>query len=109
MFFLIVACERKPVLGIYLSDIYPSNKIVKIRKELDKNITNIFFAEEPGYSISTAQLRFLALPQISFDSLDYDLLYLWKYCLMTQTQLNPWALGFFFIFSSILLKIGRNI
>ena len=55
---------------------YPSNKIIKIRKELDKNITNIFFAEEPGYSISTAQLRFLALPQIFFVSLDYDLLYL---------------------------------
>ena len=75
MFFLIVTCERKPVWGyIYLN--YPSNKIIKIRKELDKNITNIFFAEEPGYSISTAQLRFLALPQIFFVSLDYDLLYL---------------------------------
>ena len=59
---------------IYLN--YPSNKIIKIRKELDKNITNIFFAEEPGYSISTAQLRFLALLQIFFVSLDYDLLYL---------------------------------
>ena len=73
--FLIVTCDRKPVLGIFYLN-YPSNKIIKIRKKLDKNITNIFFAEEPGYSISTTQLRFLALPQIFFVSLDYDLLYL---------------------------------
>ena len=73
--FLILTCERKPVLGIYLSKLsFQQNH--KIRKELDKNITNIFFAEEPGYSISTAQLRFLTLPQIFFVSLDYDLLYL---------------------------------
>ena len=60
---------------IYLK--YPSKKIIKIRKELDKNITNILFAEEPCYSISAAQLRFLALSlTYFFVSLDYDLLYL---------------------------------
>ena len=39
-------------------------------------MTNILFAEEPCYSVSTAQLRFLALSNIFSVSLDYDLLYL---------------------------------
>ena len=47
---------------IYLN--YPSNTIIKIRKDLDKKMTNILFAEEPCYSVSTAQLRFLTLSNI---------------------------------------------
>ena len=60
---LILTCERKPFLAyIYLN--YPSNTIIKIGKELDKKMINILFAEEPCYSVSTAQLRFLALSNI---------------------------------------------
>ena len=39
---------------IYLN--YPSNKIIEIRKELDKKMTNVLFAEEPCYSISIWQI-----------------------------------------------------
>ena len=35
---------EKTFLAIYLN--YPSNKIIKIRKEFDKKMTDILFAEE---------------------------------------------------------------
>ena len=47
---------------VYLN--YLSNTIIKIRKRLDKKMTNILFAEEPCYSVSTAQHRFLAISNI---------------------------------------------
>ena len=64
--FLILTCEKKPFLGIYIYIYlsYPSNTIIKIREELDKKMTNILFAEEPCYSVPTAQPRFLTLSSI---------------------------------------------
>ena len=86
---LILTCEKKPVLGIYLSELsfhYPSNKIIKIRKELHKKMTDIIsFAEEPWYPNCSTQIP-RCLKHFSV-SPDFDLLYLWKYRLMTQTPL----------------------
>ena len=67
--FIILTCERKRFIGQYIYLNYPSNKIMKIRKELDKKMTNILFAKEPCYSISTAQLKFLPLSNIFLFSL----------------------------------------
>ena len=60
---------RENLFWAYIYVNYPSNKIIKIRTELDKKMTNILFAEEPCHSISTVQLRFLALSNIFLFSL----------------------------------------
>ena len=46
----------------------PSNKIIKIRKELDKKMTNIIYLQK-NLDISTARLRFLSGSNIFLFSL----------------------------------------
>ena len=73
--FLILTCERKPFLGTFYLN-YPSNTIIKIRKELDKKMTNILFAEETLLQWLTCSTQIPRSLKYFSISLDYDLLYL---------------------------------
>ena len=78
---------RKKLFWVYIYRNYPSNKIFKIRKELDKKMTNvILFSVEPRYLNRFTQIPHF--PEHFSVPLDFDLLYLQKYHLMTQTPLK---------------------
>ena len=92
--FLILTCQRKPFLGIYLSELsFQHNHLNKkgVGQENDQYIVCRRTLLQ-CLNCSTQIPRSLKYFSVSHD---YDLLYLWKYCLMTQTQFNPLSTGLF--------------